>query len=155
MVGAKRGTTAVGPVVAVADAVVVDDGGVQLHDRFEVDPHALCDTAPVAVQNDVGLLDQLGEDLLALIGKGIDSDALFALGDADRRRLGHRHLEPDRIAGQGFDLDHPGTMVGEHGAAEWTGVERAEVEDGDALQRRDPLGRLRDQYRSKPGFAGP
>ena len=129
--------------------------GLSFTTDVEVDTHPLGHTAPVAVENDVGLLDQLGKDLLALIGEGVDGDALFALGDADGRRLRHGHLEPDGIAGQRLDLDHPGAMVGEHGAAERPGVERAEVENSDAVQRWDPLGRCHDRDRLRPGLAGP
>ena len=125
MVGANAGRRRIGPFVSVPDAMVVDHLWVQLHNGVEVDTHTLRDAASITVEDDVGLLDKLGEDLFAFRGERVDSDALLTLCDAHRRRLRHRSLEPDRIAPQRFDLDDPGALVGEHRAPEWPCVEGA------------------------------
>ena len=92
----------------------------------------------VVVDPDVRLRGQRLGDLLAGGGLEIEADALLA-GIALGRAEAVEHAA-EGIAGEGFDLDHPGAQVRQHRSAEGRG------DDGGALHHRDAGQRLARRF---------
>ena len=138
--GADRGRVGGAVPARRADAVT---RRVEIHevgvDREQVGggvPETLGDAGAERLQHRVGAAHQLEDDLASFVGGDVDGDALLALQDLDRADLGERQDVPDRIAVELLDLDDTRAEVGEQRGAVRRGVVGAELEHGDARERR-------------------
>jgi hypothetical protein len=130
---AVAGLLGIGPGLAVAGDADHDQPRVDGRERIEAEPPLLHRAGPEILDQDVGLRDELLDQVLAGRLAGVDLDRLLVAGD-DRppQRLAVRLLAapfPHRVAGARLlDLDHLGTEIGEQLAAERTGEQLAHLD---------------------------
>ena len=126
----------VGPVLAVGSHPDVDQAGIDLPAGLPIDLETLRNAQAEVVRENVGLGDELVDDLLALGGLEVNLDAFLA-GVGPRVGDCHRGGAPSLVqpAVGGVDLDDPRAEVGQQRRAVGSGLDRRQVEDGDSGQR--------------------
>ena len=125
-------------VAAEAGDGGVDDLVVDLLEHVIADAQLVHDAGAVVLDDDVGLLDHLEEELLALLGLQVQGDALLAAVDVG---IVHAVVVLLRTHGAGvvalarhLDLDDVGAVVGQHHRAVRTGQNAGQVQNGNITQ---------------------
>src|SRR5690606_32490039 len=101
---------AVRAVLAVARDRAVDEARVARREGRVVDPEALRDAGPEALEHDVCAVDQAKKDLTPRLALEIQRHAALVASE-------ERDADAERIVGCG-DREHLHAEVGEHGGAE-------------------------------------
>ena len=116
---------AIGAVLAEARDRAEDDVRLQLAQPFVAEAHLVHDPGAEILQDDVGGLDQRGEDLLAALVAQIEAEAFLAAvvdREIDALAAHQRRRLAGFLAAQLFDLDDLGAEVGEDHAAARAGL---------------------------------
>ena len=174
----ERRIAALGALGTVTRRRRVDEHLVVLLECPVIEAQPIGDALAEVLHEDVGLRDELVDDLFRPVLLQIEGDALLVairrleVGVGHVRDVQTRHDE-DTAAGIAadalFDLDHFGAEVGEHLGAVGASNGQAEVEDRDALERTTRQGRaslgiprraaallrlLRERFRFTAHFVG-
>ena len=140
--GVVAGAVGLRPQVAVAGDVRVDDAGVAPADRLIVEAELFQDALAGVGDHDVGLRDQLLQNLPPLGGAQVQGDAaLVGVGDVKERvfvvRGRHLQLRPEGapvVALRRLDLDDVRAPVREHAAAGRRGDKACPLDDFETFQ---------------------
>ena len=132
------GILGVRAAVAEARGRGVDQLGILLVQRFPAIAQLLHRAGPEVLDDDVGLFEQLLEDLALLVVLEVERDAFLAAvdrGEVGRLALDERAVGARVVAALGrLDLDHPRAHLRHQEGAVGAGQDARQVDDDDARQ---------------------
>src|SRR5699024_4478482 len=110
----ERGTVAQRPTFAITRSGHVDELGIDDTEIILSETATLRGARTETVEDDIGILDDLPNDVTALVGGDVDANAFLALHHLRAGGFGEGHHRSDDVALERFDFDDSGPEVGKN-----------------------------------------